>query len=195
MHFADGLWDTKSLESHDGYHYTLTSRIGHMLSLAEQLFGKRDKAWTILGAEINMEGDAPQNWYPGGDARRHIIFQLIPPADRDITIACYQLAHEVVHALSPLIGIGANVLEEGAATLFSRNYVRDQFVWEMSAGLSSYDDACSRVEKFLNQYSDGIRRLRAIEPCFKIMTPATFSAANLSLASEDIDALLSPFKR
>lgn len=190
-----GLWDTQPLEVGTGYTWTLASRIGDMLRESEKIFGARDKEWTILGAEINLPGSSPQNWYPGGGERKAAVLQLVPPADKDMVVACYQLAHEVVHALSPLIGIDANVLEEGVVTWFSMKYVEKHFGQKIHPVLASYDDACKHAASFLKKYPDGVRRLRAVEPCFKKMTSATFAAARLVLPVEEVDALLSPFVR
>ncbi len=144
-----------------------------MLVDVEKLFGARDMSWSILGAEINMDGDAPQNWYPGGAARKHIMFQLVPPADRDVVVACYQLAHEVVHSLAPLTSCHS----------------------EINSGLRSYDDACRQVSEFLERYPHGIRQLRAVEPCFKSMTEFTFAEAGIELSQNAINALVAPFER
>ena len=55
-----------------GYTWTLASRLGEMLHMAEELFGPRDCSYTILGIEFGP--DNPRIWYPGN--RRHIIIQL-----------------------------------------------------------------------------------------------------------------------
>lgn len=193
--FASGLWDTKPLSSGGGYVYTLTSRISEMLVEVEKLFGARDMSWSILGAEINMDGDTPQNWYPGGAVRKHIVFQLVPPADRDVIVACYQLAHEVVHSLAPLIDKPANVLEEGLATWYSREYIKKNFCRDILSGGLAYDDACRRVGEFLELYPHGIKQLRAVEPCFKSMTEFTFAEAGIELSQNAINALVAPFER
>ena len=166
-----------------------------MLVEVEKLFGARDMSWSILGAEINMDGDTPQNWYPGGAVRKHIVFQLVPPADRDVIVACYQLAHEVVHSLAPLIDKPANVLEEGLATWYSREYIKKNFCRDILSGGLAYDDACRRVGEFLELYPHGIKQLRAVEPCFKSMTEFTFAEAGIELSQNAINALVAPFER
>jgi hypothetical protein len=47
-----------------GFGWTLTSRLGDTLKLAESVYGKRDESWTILGVEFSSSGP-PQLWYPG----------------------------------------------------------------------------------------------------------------------------------
>ena len=58
---SDGTWT-----------WTLASRLGDMLHMAEELFAPRDYSYTILG--IEFVSGIPQIWYPG--SRRHIIIQL-----------------------------------------------------------------------------------------------------------------------
>ena len=57
----------------DSVSWTLASRLGDMLDMAENLFGERDYCYTILG--IQFTSDDPQIWYRGKH-RKHIIIQL-----------------------------------------------------------------------------------------------------------------------
>lgn len=195
VRFARGLFDSRPLPSNNGYTWTLTSRIGSMLQEAEELFGERDKAWTILGVEICVGGEAPQNWYPGERWRKNIIFQLVSPAEKDIVNAHYQLAHEVVHALSPEIDSVANVLEEGLATWFARYYVREHFKVDVHEGLESYRMARERAECLLAVDRASIKKLRSIEPCFKKMGQVTFEKAGLLFDAELMEKLTAKFVR
>ena len=195
IHIREGLFNTKPLRSGDGYTFTLVSRLSDMLFEAEALFGERDKVWTILGVEIYMEGEFPQNWYPGGNERKHIVFQLISPADIDEVSANYQLAHEVIHSLSPKIGTEANVLEEGVATWFAKYYVKKNFNVLRGEGRESYKNAREKVEKLLVVDENAIKKLRAVEPCFKKMTVDTFERAGLFHDKELIGELLTSFNR
>lgn len=194
--FAKGHFDTTELPTKDGYTWTLASRIGNMLSEIEDLFGERDKSWTILGVEINSESSVPQNWYPGGSARKkNIVFQLVSPADKNIVNANYQLAHEVVHSLSPNIELPVNVLEEGLASWFARYYVHRHFGEVITEELASYRRARESVEKLLTMDKESIKKLRAVEPCFKKMTQATFDESGLMVVPKFKQTLLLPFER
>ena len=88
---------TRPLPDGSGYTWTLPSLLGDMLCIAEELFGPRDQSYTILGIEIGS--DNPRIWYPGDC--KHIIIQLDSSASTDMYQACYQMAHETVHLLSP----------------------------------------------------------------------------------------------
>jgi hypothetical protein len=59
-------------ESGSPYSLTLASRLGHMLEMAEQRFGPRDKSYTILGFEFRA--GLPQIWFPGDGM--NVIVQL-----------------------------------------------------------------------------------------------------------------------
>lgn len=116
----DSLVIANPLPSGDGYTWTLASRLGEMILNIEAQFGKRDRSWTILGIEFCDNG--PQTWFPGDCG--HIVIQLGPLAKEDQVQALYQLAHESVHLLDPIVFGFGTVLEEGLATYFSLQYIK-----------------------------------------------------------------------
>jgi len=65
---------------------------------------------------IEFYGDRPKVWYPG--TNKHISIILTDSAREDPPQAVFQLAHEVVHILSPTGGANAPVVEEGLSALF-----------------------------------------------------------------------------
>jgi hypothetical protein len=115
----DSLITANPLPSGSGYTWTLASRLGEMIELIEEQFGERDRSWTILGIEFYDTG--PQTWFPGDCG--HIIIQLGLLAKQDLVQALFQLAHEAVHLLDPVRS--ATVLEEGLATYFSLQYIKE----------------------------------------------------------------------
>jgi len=80
-----------------GWTFTLATRLGHMLRIAEERYGQRDGSYTILGVEFT-EG-VPQLWYP--DNVDDIAIQLNVTCLHEPHRAYYQLAHECIHLLSP----------------------------------------------------------------------------------------------
>ena len=117
----ESLFCSNQLLSHPipkGNTWTLTSRLGKILSIAEKEFGERDKSWTILGIEFT-DAEQPSIWYPFGYKAKNIIIQLTRNTSRNELKALYQLAHEVFHTLSPNAEVKTNMLEEGLATYFS----------------------------------------------------------------------------
>lgn len=196
VEFAQGLFDTHPLPNNGGYAWTLTSRIGDMLWKAEQLFGARDLNWTILGAEICQTSNVPLNWYPRcNDGCKDIVFQLVPPADKDVVRANYQLAHEVIHALAPSLDPTTNVLEEGLATWFSVEYTKKNFGIEILPEYDSYREAYKYVYEMLSQDPSVIMRLRAIEPSFRCMTAKTFVRGDAKCSALTVQRLLRTFVR
>ena len=158
MNVYDDLVLSQRLPTDNGWSYTLASRLGQLLRSAEQQFGPRDTSYTPLGFEFVADG--PRTWYP--DNCRHVIIQLGSTCATDIVRACYQLAHESIHLLSPTgVPNDSNILEEGLATVFSYRYVRDTFGldWSRSDDVR-YDSAAAAVEKLLAIDPTSIARLR-----------------------------------
>ena len=190
------FWETRPLKEGVGYTWSMTTRVGDMLAEAEKLFGPRDRSWTILGAEIRADGKGvPQNWFPGYPGRKDIVFQVVPPADVDAAEAVFQLAHEVVHALSPMPGQRATVLEEGVAAWFSAYYARKAKGADIHSSRASYRQAHDCVARLLARDHQAILKLRQVEPCFSRMTAETFATAGVDASKEEITALLTPFTR
>lgn len=102
----------------NGYTWTLASRLGKILRMAEKEYGERDKRWTLLGVEFSTD-DRPSIWYPGGYEAKNIIIQLTRSTSHSEREALFQLTHEVFHVLSPNAEIKSTMLEEGLATYFS----------------------------------------------------------------------------
>lgn len=176
----------------DGYTWTLASRLGEMLALAEERYGPRDHSYTVLGVEF-MAG-IPQIWYP--ENRRYIVIQLSLECLTDKRRAYWQLAHECVHLLSPTGGGPATMLEEGLATLFAQEYMaRTLGVPTSSTGMASYDDACGRVGALLALAPDAIRRLRAIEPTISHVSAALIRQVAPQVSEHEAYVLAAPFDR
>jgi len=187
----DDHFQTTTLPGNSGYAWTLTTRLGDMIAEVEKRYGQRDQSWTVLGIEFSPNG--PQIWYPGN--RKHIAIQLAPNALQDTVLACYQLAHESVHLLAPTGGMGAPVIEEGLATVFSEDYVLQKFLSRGHTSMSSYIEAAALVRELLSIAPDAIPRLRSIQPAFTEMTNATFVEAGLVVPESLVAQLLSPFRR
>ena len=175
-----------------GYTWTLASRLGEMLHMAEELFGPRACSYTILGIEFACDG--PQIWYPGN--RKHIIIQLSLCAAANMSEACYEMAHETVHLLAPSGCRNANNFEEGVACYFAAYYMKRKFnqpLW--SPNLPSYERALALIKPRLDEDIYCIRRLREHHPSFQDITKEEISKEFPKLTSEDVDFLMSKFTR
>lgn len=159
---------TTPLPKGDGYFWTLTSLLGKMLSLAEERFGSRDLGYTLLGYEF-VSG-IPQCWYPGN--RKYIVIQIEKACLLEPDRACFQLAHEAIHILSPSGGRNANVMEEGLAAHFQVWFMKYHYpsYWPRSGndwsmfGLQSYAEAKGALERLLAIDGEAVKKLRQIEP-------------------------------
>ncbi len=166
------LFTAEHLENKVGFTWTLVSRLGNMLYKAEELFGERDKSYTLLGVEVGAY-DYPQTWYPGN--RSHIIIQITNTAASDMNLACFQLSHEVIHLLSPSGGSNATNLEEGVAVYFSDYYMK-QVMKDNNDYLRGADEKYKKafdiVRSVLDkpEYKYFIKDLRVHQPTFSKLT-------------------------
>lgn len=173
------------------YTWTLASRLGQMLRLAEAQFGERDLFYTILGVEF-IEG-GPQISYRSN--YKHIVIQLgfecLDKPDR----AYYQLAHECVHLLSPTGGRNATVLEEGLATYFSEQYIHDYFGVNWHSSMESYETASVLAQRLLMLDPDAIKHLRREEPVISKISKELLLKHYPALGEEVAGKLAEPFER
>src|SRR5947207_824883 len=97
-----------------GSEWTLTTYLGDLLEDAERRFGPRLRQWTPIGVQIGDAGPPGMRFL--GDTDK-VFIRLSSGSEFDIDCALLELAHEVVHLLSPVHA--ATSLEEGLATHFS----------------------------------------------------------------------------
>jgi len=175
----------------NGYTWTLASRLGDILVKAESVFGPRDKNFTILGVELC--GSSPQIWFPGNCG--NIIIQITESCANDVNRACYQIAHEAVHLLSPIGKADATVLEEGLATYFSAKYCLESQGISWNEELESYKLARLLVEQLLTVDSDIICRIRIKQPKISCITAQDIISANNNIPLDLANKLVSKFER
>ena len=190
QHIEKNLIIAERHPNSSGYTWTLASRLGDMLHMAEELFGPRDYSYTILG--IDFVSDNPGTWLAGN--RRHIIIQLNFLAAADMSQACYQLAHETVHLLAPSDRSNVNNFEEGVACYFAAYYMKRKFnqpLWRPS--LPSYERALAVIKPCLDEDIYCIRRLREHQPSFEDITKEEISAEFPNLKSKEVDFLVRKF--
>jgi hypothetical protein len=178
------------LPDNDGYTWSLTTYLGKFLREAQQKYGPRDPAWTPLGIEFC--GDTPRLWYPGNAS--HISIMLTDAARANPKRALFQLAHEVIHLLSPSGGRHANVLEEGLATLNS-HFVSREMGLGFFSDVPSYLVAENLVIKLLETNSDVVRQMRVREPKLLNFNTNLIREFAPSLPVEIANELCCPFVR
>lgn len=165
-----------------------------MLLHAEERFGPRDPAWTLLG--IDFTPDGPRTWTPGNCG--HIIVQLDMNALTDRRDAYNQLAHECIHLISPTGKADANVLEEGLAVWFSQRYMHRVFGegwWSGKVKVPSYANAFALAKQLLAIDADIIKKIRATQPVIARITTEQI-LQDCPLASRELaQALTEQFSR
>lgn len=176
-----------------GYTWTLASRLGDMLTLAENMFGERNKDFTILGFEFCESG--PRIWYP--KSKSNIVIQLSFEAMTSEKLALYQLAHECIHLLSPSGKSNANVLEEGLAVYFSWFYVKKALNLDTANITSSrhYMVAGLLVEKIMELNPDFFRKAREGRRGLWEIKKEDIRTLCPSLNSDELDILVTPFEK
>lgn len=174
-----------------GHSWTLTSAMGHLLAEAEGRYGARDRSFTPIGLEFTS-ADVPQTWFPG--SREFVAIQLTESARQNPNRALFQLAHEVIHLLAPNIGITANVLEEGLATLFS-DEMSMRYGWGYQTDILSYREAKAAVQAIIAFEADAIRRLRAVQPNFYLMDADLLSGILPAVPRSIAEAVCMTFSR
>src|SRR4051812_22083801 len=118
--------------------WTLATRFGQMLAEAEVLYGRRDEAWTFAGIEF-WQGP-PNIWFPLYIAGtiQHIVIRLSPFTITQPIRAYWQLAHEVVHLITPEVGLPATYLEEGMTTYFQTYFMKKHFGFQQAFNDATY---------------------------------------------------------
>lgn len=184
VNISEDIIIAKTCPPGSGYTYTFThtSRLGQMLEMAEQQFGPRDKTFTILGWEFR-EG-IPHIWFPGN--MKNVIIQIDSKCMNNPNQLLFQMAHECVHLLSPVVE--ANVLEEGLATLFSKEYMTKMIGGTWFSGDPKYDNAESLAKRLLFIDKMAIRELRKRNPVISMASKddilATCSALDKATAEK-----------
>jgi hypothetical protein len=183
----NNIFFTEELPTGDGYTWTITSKLGHILKSAEEKYGKRDLNYTILGIELTNQS-YPQIWFPGSSNR--IIIQLTSECMNDINRAVYQAAHEIIHCLSPQGKKCANVLEEGLATFFAVEYTKENGHGCWNIEEVKYRYAYDLVDKLLSYNNKLIKELRTIQPTISLITKTDILSLDNRIPEELIDKLL-----
>jgi hypothetical protein len=167
-----------SLPIPGGGSYTLTTYLGDFLRIAESQMGLRDSRWTILGVEFfgwERDGAVPHTWYPGNCG--NIAIRLTRDVARQQPRAIFQLAHEVVHLISPSgkSNMALN-LEEGFATVLGHQ-IALAFANFRCPVAPRYKSAYDDVRILLAKNPSAIKEIRQIEPKLWMATPQIIDQA------------------
>lgn len=141
--------------------WTLTGRVGPLLDRAEEWAGKRDNDWTFLGVELfgwQKDDALPHLFFPERNPT-HVSIILTQDVTGNWPGAVYELAHEVMHLISPTGKADANCLEEGLCTAF-----QEDLAWELEKYRGTrrpeYDEPTEDIRKVLAIDPHAIRKIR-----------------------------------
>ncbi len=178
----------KPYDTGKGYSWTLAAVLGEIILKAEEMFGDRDRSYTLLG--IDFAPDYSKTWTPGNC--KHIIVQLNMDCLTDRYQAYLNLAHEGIHLLSPTGKADANVLEEGLAVYFAQwylNYVFEDGWWNGTFKDDAYRRAGDAAKQLLAYDIDVIKKLRQVQPTIAYITAEQIKA-QCPAVSDELAALL-----
>jgi len=165
-----------------------------LLAKAEIAYGPRDQQWQFAG--VTPVNGGPLILYP--NVRVAMIGVSVEPTS-DTNQLMFQLAHEVIHLLSPNNAQSdATMIEEGTAVKFSLHgpdYPWADYSNLARSGLShpnseNYKYALELLEELETTHPSAIRRLRETEPHFYLWTPE-FLVAELGITSDFAERLCS----
>lgn len=159
----------------------------------EALFGPSVDEYQIDWVDF-CKDDNPCLAYPPCADHKSVRIQLVGPALENTNFARFQLAHELVHCLSPSGGSNATIIEEGAATWFqvyhNRRYVHENIV----VNDPSYVSALNKYNQLLAHCDNPFGKLRAVEPRAYLFNAETFLKAGVFLKKSFRAHLLKPFR-
>jgi hypothetical protein len=157
----------------NGQQGAISTVLSNILLNAEIRYGPRDHSYTILGVEVNHDGH-PRTYFPYD---KHILIQVSTNCINDFNRGVYQVAHEAIHCLSPVKYGEGSVLEEGLATLFSREYTQSMGYGNWT-GSGNYLEAESLVSSLLQFDPDIIKKVRNVQPTISSITAEQLIAIN-----------------
>ncbi|PYE49955.1 hypothetical protein [Deinococcus yavapaiensis] len=174
-----------------GFTLTLPTRLARFLHAAQHHFGLRDPSFTLLGVEFGPH-PFPRLWHPGVP-ERSVIVQL-SHLTRGAVDLDYQLAHEAVHLLRPPFELRASVLEEGVATWFATQVVREDHACAPQPDTLEYARALELVAPLLDRDAAGIARLRARNASLSAVTAEDILAVWPEVGESLAHLLARPFE-
>ena len=135
--------------------------LSKIIEEAEFWFGPRDRSYELLEPRVSQSFYATPAIYPF----RKIRIFLTKEAKREPYCAAYELAHEAVHVLSPVLMLRPTLLEEGLATYFSFKYVnRNYGIQYETTGDRHYDAAFRAVSRLMAKNEFVIKEMRVRQP-------------------------------
>jgi uncharacterized protein YjaZ len=174
-----------------GYSSSFVEKIKHILTEAQSKYGESDKNYTIIEIKIDNNASQPGHWFPPNckDILIFLTYQCLEDKDR----AVYQIAHEIIHCLSPIGYANPKVLEEGLAEYFAIEYAKNNGHGNWSPDIDKYEKALKLFKKLIMIDSDIIRKVRLIQPIISFITSDNLIETNDKIPSDLADSLTMKF--
>lgn len=139
----------------------LTLLFFELMADAEARYGPRDASWLFGG--INYRATGGPATLPSINGPRRVVICLTQDALNDVALQRWQLAHEVVHLLSPPNMETATVFEEGLASYNQFVHSYDEFTGAnlFSRSPLDYQAAFEAVRPLVERHPLGVSSLRA----------------------------------
>ncbi|MEP9360474.1 hypothetical protein [Sphingomonas sp. KR3-1] len=175
----------------DGWTASWPDLVSWMLIEAERRFGPRDPRWFFAGVEF---ADGVNHvTYPLADRPFHVAIRLTRAAAADPRLAHFELAHEIVHLLSPSANPSAsNCLLEGMAGVFQLE-MASMAELGVGVGPGPYLDAIQAVLALIGIDPGAVRKIRAACPDLAALTPDALLAIVPALSKARAEQLCAPF--
>ncbi|KAA6438882.1 hypothetical protein FEM33_15315 [Dyadobacter flavalbus] len=161
------------------------------LNEAEQLFGPIAGGYALVDCWYHDDG--PEIFFPREPGQ--IAIRLSADSKGDPRQIVYQLAHEVVHCISPSgPGLHANVLEEGLAVYFSVITV-NKYGLIITPKMESYKQALRILDPYLAIHPSFIKIVRQQEPYICKITKDQLLGLDIDMSEHDAISLSEKFVR
>jgi len=173
------------------------------LEEAEKMFGPKTE-YLLDGICFGVDGPKVEPSFMAIVSKeKAFVVTLNPVAQSNHDSGVFQISHEVVHLISPLVYAeeeDVNFLEEGMATYFSKLITeRETGNFDIAIlGMNQkplYKDAYELYLKLIETEPCAVKKLRKVQPEIALITKETFEIAELTTDAELIVKLLKHFPR
>lgn len=155
-----GVWG----ESPKGYSKeNILKDVTSWASEIEEFFGPATNQYSVKGVQFSREDDEPCIFYPT-DYPDTVIIRVVGAALTDKDVARFQIAHELVHCLSPSGTQCAKVFEEGMAAWYQQRFSEKYLNGRVGLGNARYKAARKAFMKAYKKDKNFVVKLREVEP-------------------------------
>ena len=161
----------------------------------EEIFGACDRKFHLNEINEGIHGEPPHTHFPKGyhcNGNCPVDIIITPYAATKPALAKWQIAHECVHLLDPVIGGYSNFLEEGLATWFQDcldfhdDEVQEWLKYEPPVHSQGYRQAKDWVLKCQPELLDVVRQLRSSGKKISQISPAHLRLSLIDKVPEEI---------